>query len=257
MYIILDSNGYVKFLSSNSPMEGAIELPDDETLNLDYITCYKLNSDGTGLMLDAEKLTAQKDALGAQSKIFELKQKLADSDYKILGRIREQTLGTDVSISDNEYLMLEAERESYVRQIRQLQDGSKLITDINKILEEGKKARQEKKEEEKSINDAIEKIIPEIQKSLEELTKTLSSDDFIKKIIAEIKKSISIKDLLGGSSQNSTSETTEDEKDNSSEDKGIGDLIGGLFSKGDKTKSDNTSKDDSSSNEETTTEEEK
>ena len=68
MYIILDNDGYVKFLSSNTPMEGAIELPDDDTINLDYISCYKLNSDGTGLMLDAEKLAAQKDSLGAHQR---------------------------------------------------------------------------------------------------------------------------------------------------------------------------------------------
>lgn len=257
MYIILDNDGYVKFLSSNTPMEGAIELPDDKTINLDYISCYKLNSDGTGLMLDAEKLAAQKDSLGAQSKIFELKQKLNDSDYKILGRIREQALGTTLSISDNEYLMLEAERESYVRQIRQLQDGSKLVTDINKILEEGKKARQDKIDEEENMDKIIEKTIPELQKGLEELVKTLNSGNLVKKIIEEIKKSISIKDLLGGSST-SDPDTTTDGKDNSSSDKGLGDIIGGLFSKNNQTSSDSNkseSEDTESTEEETTAEE--
>lgn len=260
MYIILDNDGYVKFLSSNTPMEGAIELPDDDTINLDYISCYKLNSDGTGLMLDAEKLAAQKDSLGAQSKIFELKQKLNDSDYKILERIREQALGTTLSISDNEYLMLEAERESYVRQIRQLQDGSKLVTDINKILKEGKKVRQDKIDAEENMDKIIEKTIPELQKGLEELIKTLNNGDLVKKIIEEIKKTISIKDLLGGSSTGHTDPNAPtDGKDNSSSDKGLGNITGGLFSKNNQTsdESNKSESEDTETAEETTTTEEK
>ena len=43
MFVILDENNYVKFLSTTTEMEGSIELPDDDSLNLTFLTCYKLN----------------------------------------------------------------------------------------------------------------------------------------------------------------------------------------------------------------------
>lgn len=186
MYIILDDEGYVKFLSATTPMEGAIELPDDEELNLTYITCYRLNPEGTGLMLDAEKLSAQKDALGAQSKIFELKQKLAASDFRILGRIREQALGTELHMSDEEYLMLEAERESYVRQIRELQDGVKLVTNVSDILAEGENARKEKLEQAKAIT-----TIPEVKEEMDKFTESLENGELVTSIVEKVKESFS------------------------------------------------------------------
>lgn len=219
MYIILDEEGYVKFLSSNEPMEGAIELPDDDSLNLTYITCYKLNSEGTGLMLDAEKLSAQKDALGVQSRIFELKQKLAASDFRVLGRMREQALGTKLHMSDEQYLMLEAERESYVRQIRELQDGVKLVTDVTAILAEGSKVREEKEKQMKDFVESIDTTIPNIKKEVEQLSKDLTSGDLIKEIVARIKESFSLKDLIGAPSQDTTDE---------SNSKNIDDVLGGL-----------------------------
>lgn len=219
MYIILDEEGYVKFLSSNEPMEGAIEIQDDDTLNLTYITCYKLNSDGTGLMLDAEKLSAQKDALGVQSRIFELKQKLAASDFRVLGRMREQALGTELHMSDEQYLMLEAERESYVRQIRELQDGVKLVTDVTAILAEGNKVREEKEKQMKDFIESIDTTIPNIKKEVEQLSKDLTSGDLIKEIVARIKETFSLKDLIGTSSQDKTDE---------SDSKNIDDVLGGL-----------------------------
>lgn len=218
MYIILDEEGYVKFLSSNEPMEGAIEIQDDDTLNLTYITCYKLNSDGTGLMLDAEKLSAQKDALGVQSRIFELKQKLAASDFRVLGRMREQALGTELHMSDEQYLMVEAERESYVRQIRELQDGVKLVTDVTAILAEGNKVREEEKQM-KDFVESIDTTIPNIKKEVEQLSKDLTSGDLIKEIVARIKEAFSLKDLIDISSQDKTDE---------SDSKNIDDVLGGL-----------------------------
>ena len=81
MFVVLDDNNYVKFLSTTTKMEGSIELPDDDSLNLTYLTCYKLNSEGNGLMLDAEKVEAQKDRLGVASKIFDLRQQLQAVSY--------------------------------------------------------------------------------------------------------------------------------------------------------------------------------
>ena len=169
MFVVFDENNYVKFLSTTTQMEGSIELPDDDSLNLTYLTCYKLNSDGNGLVLDAEKVTAQKDKLGAISKIYELKQQLAASDYKVLRKMREDALGIESEMSGNEYLQLEAERESITRQIRELEDGEKLVTDISEILKEGEQARKEKEEKLKEINDTISEIIPEIKTKVEDL----------------------------------------------------------------------------------------
>lgn len=191
MFVVFDENNYVKFLSTTTQMEGSIELPDDDSLNLTYLTCYKLNSDGNGLVLDAEKVTAQKDKLGAISKIYELKQQLAASDYKVLRKMREDALGIESEMSGNEYLQLEAERESITRQIRELEDGEKLVTDISEILKEGEQARKEKEEKLKEINDTISKIIPEIKTKVEDLITNISDGTLVQEVFEKVKESLS------------------------------------------------------------------
>ena len=191
MFVVFDENNYVKFLSTTTQMEGSIELPDDDSLNLTYLTCYKLNSDGNGLVLDAEKVTAQKDKLGAISKIYELKQQLAASDYKVLRKMREDALGIESEMSGNEYLQLEAERESITRQIRELEDGEKLVTDISEILKEGEQARKEKEEKLKEINDTISEIIPEIKTKVEDLITNISDGTLVQEVFEKVKESLS------------------------------------------------------------------
>ena len=191
MFVVFDENNYVKFLSTTTQMEGSIELPDDDSLNLTYLTCYKLNSDGNGLVLDAEKVTAQKDKLGAISKIYELKQQLAASDYKVLRKMREYALGIESEMSGNEYLQLEAERESITRQIRELEDGEKLVTDISEILKEGEQARKEKEEKLKEINDTISEIIPEIKTKVEDLITNISDGTLVQEVFEKVKESLS------------------------------------------------------------------
>lgn len=191
MFVVFDENNYVKFLSTTTQMEGSIELPDDDSLNLTYLTCYKLNSDGNGLVLDAEKVTAQKDKLGAISKIYELKQQLAASDYKVLRKVREDALGIESEMSENEYLQLEAERESITRQIRELEDGEKLVTDISEILKEGEQARKEKEEKLKEINDTISEIIPEIKTKVEDLITKISDGTLVQEVFEKVKESLS------------------------------------------------------------------
>lgn len=191
MFVVFDENNYVKFLSTTTQMEGSIELPDDDSLNLTYLTCYKLNSDGNGLVLDAEKVTAQKDKLGAISKIYELKQQLAASDYKVLRKMREDALGIESEMSGNEYLQLEAERESITRQIRELEDGEKLVTDISEILKEGEQARKEKEEKLKEINDTISKIIPEIKTKVEDLITNIFDGTLVQEVFEKVKESLS------------------------------------------------------------------
>ena len=191
MFVVFDENNYVKFLSTTTQMEGSIELPDDDSLNLTYLTCYKLNSDGNGLVLDAEKVTAQKDKLGAISKIYELKQQLAASDYKVLRKMREDALGIESEMSENEYLQLEAERESITRQIRELEDGEKLVTDISEILKEGEQARKEKEEKLKEINDTISKIIPEIKTKVENLITNISDGTLVQEVFEKVKENLS------------------------------------------------------------------
>ena len=191
MFVVFDENNYVKFLSTTTQMEGSIELPDDDSLNLTYLTCYKLNSDGNGLVLDAEKVTAQKDKLGAISKIYELKQQLAASDYKVLRKMREDALGIESEMSGDEYLQLEAERESITRQIRELEDGEKLVTDISEILKEGEQARKEKEEKLKEINDTISEIIPEIKTKVEDLITNISDGTLVQEVFEKVKENLS------------------------------------------------------------------
>lgn len=214
MFVVLDDNNYVKFLSTTTKMEGSIELPDDDSLNLTYLTCYKLNSEGNGLMLDAEKVEAQKDRLGVASKIFDLKQQLQESDFKVLRKIREDALGIETKMSNDEYLQLEAERESITRQIRELEDGGKLVTDISEILKEGEEARKAKEEQIAEIKDAINNIIPEIEKSINEIVAGIEDGTLVQEVFKKVKEYLSEVfnwgDIFGSKTEGDEEETSGD-----------------------------------------------
>ena len=174
MKVTFDEEGYLEFLSTNGDLPNSIELPDDDTLNYKYLNCYMLNDEGNGLILDAEKVQMVEQNLVAASKVAELKKRLNLTDYKILRESRENSLGVKSSISEKEYLLLEAERESLVRQIREIEDGKSLVTDVSSILAEGEKIRKEKKDEIKDIKTSVYETIPAINKKIEEIEKKLS-----------------------------------------------------------------------------------
>lgn len=221
MFVILDDNNYVKFLSTTTKMEGSIELPDDDSLNLTYLTCYKLNSEGNGLMLDAEKVEAQKDKLGVASKIFDLKQQLQESDFKVLRKIREESLGIETYLSNEEYLQLEAERESITRQIRELEDGKTLVTDISEILKEGEEARKAKEEQIAEIKDAINNIIPEIEKSINEIVAGIEDGTLVQEVFEKVKEYLSEVfnwgDIFGSKTEGDEEETSGDSSQSDAE----------------------------------------
>ena len=173
MKVTFDEEGYLEFLSTNGDLPNSIELPDDDTLNYKYLNCYMLNDEGNGLVLDAEKVQMVEQNLVAASKVAELKKRLNLTDYKILSDTKESSLGVKSSISKNEYLLLEAERESLVRQIREIEDGKSLVTDVSSILAEGEKIRKEKKDEIKDIKTSVYETIPAINKKIEEIEKKL------------------------------------------------------------------------------------
>lgn len=221
MFVVLDDNNYVKFLSTTTKMEGSIELPDDDSLNLTYLTCYKLNSEGNGLMLDAEKVEAQKDRLGVASKIFDLKQQLQESDFKVLRKIREESLGVETHLSNEEYLQLEAERESITRQIRELEDGETLVTDISEILKEGEEARKAKEEQIAEIKDAINNIIPEIEKSINEIVAGIEDGTLVQEVFEKVKEYLSELfnwgDIFGSKTEGNEEETSGDSSQSDAE----------------------------------------
>lgn len=221
MFVVLDDNNYVKFLSTTTKMEGSIELPDDDSLNLTYLTCYKLNSEGNGLMLDAEKVEAQKDRLGVASKIFDLKQQLQESDFKVLRKIREESLGIETHLSSEEYLQLEAERESITRQIRELEDGETLVTDISEILREGEEARKAKEEQITEIKDAINNIIPEIEKNINEIIAGIKDGTLVQEVFEKVKEYLSELfnwgDIFGSKTEGNEEETSGDSSQSDAE----------------------------------------
>lgn len=221
MFVVLDDNNYVKFLSTTTKMEGSIELPNDDSLNLTYLTCYKLNSEGNGLMLDAEKVEAQKDRLGVASKIFDLKQQLQESDFKVLRKIREESLGIETHLSNEEYLQLEAERESITRRIRELEDGETLITDISEILKEGEEARKAKEEQITEIKDAINNIIPEIEKNINEIIAGIKDGTLVQEVFEKVKEYLSELfswgDIFGGKTEGNEEETSGDSSQSDAE----------------------------------------
>lgn len=134
MKVTFDSEGYLQFLSTNGDLPNSVELPDDEGINYKYLNCYRLNDTEDGLVLDAERVQALEQNLITTSKIMELKRQLNETDYKVLRKIREDALGIKQSMTEKEYLLLEAGRESLVRQIREIEEGKVLVTDVLSIL---------------------------------------------------------------------------------------------------------------------------
>lgn len=169
MKVTFDKDGYVEMLIKEGDLPNSIELEDDDTIEKKYLACYKLGFDGTKLVLDAEKVQRLESNLRADTLVYDLKKQITDTDYKVLRHIRETALGIPTSMSENDYLMLEAERESLVRRVREIEDGCKLETDINAILQEGYELRQSKIEKNASIVNTVEVTVPEIQESIDSM----------------------------------------------------------------------------------------
>lgn len=141
MKVKFNDEGYVSMIVRSQALINAVEVPEED-IDMRYISCYKLSENGKTLMLDAEKVQTLENNLRTSTLIQSYKQKVTDTDYKVLRHIREVALGIKTSMTEEEYLRLEAERESIVRQIRELEDGTKLETDFNAILAEGSKSNK-------------------------------------------------------------------------------------------------------------------
>lgn len=141
MKVTFDKDGYVEMLIKKGDLPNSIELPDDDTIDMKYLSCYKLGFDNSQLVLDAKKVQRIEDNISANNQIYNLEKSLADTDYKVLRHIREKALGLKTTLNDDEYLMLEAERESNVRKIREIKGCTKLETEVMAILGEGLEER--------------------------------------------------------------------------------------------------------------------
>ncbi len=177
MKVTFDKDGYVEMLIKEGDLPNSIELEDDDTIERKYLACYKLGFDGTKLVLDAEKVQRLESNLRAETLAYDLKKQVSSTDYKVLRHIRETALGIPTSISENDYLMLEAERESLVRRIREIEDGCQLETDINAILQEGYEIRQSQIDKDKTITDTVEVTVPELEKAINVLTEDINEDE--------------------------------------------------------------------------------
>ena len=56
MKVTFDNDGYVEMLIMKGDLPNSVELPDDDTIDMKYLACYKLGYDGTQLVLDAKKV---------------------------------------------------------------------------------------------------------------------------------------------------------------------------------------------------------
>lgn len=157
MQVTFDRDGYVEQIALKGTLPNSIELEDDDTLDMEHITCYQLGYDGTRLVLDAKKVQRIENNLKADSAIYSLKKDLDSSDYKVLRHIRETALGIETSMTEEQYLNLEAHRESIVRRIREIENSTKLETDLNAILQEGFPTREKANQRNKAIDNIIDK----------------------------------------------------------------------------------------------------
>jgi hypothetical protein len=178
MKVTFDQDGYVEMLVKVGDLPNSTELPDDD-IDMKYISCYKLGYDGTKLVLDGNKVQRLESNLRAETKIYDLKKQISDTDYKVLRHIRETALGIPTSMTQQEYLVLEAKRESIVRQVREIEDGTNLETDSNAILDEGLKNRNTESEKEKTIEETVNKIVPDLEKDVKSLKGEISDEEEI------------------------------------------------------------------------------
>ena len=81
MQITLDSEGYVEMLIKKGILPNSITIPEDDSIDMNYLSCYKLDSNGTQLVLDAQKLQRMQNNLKANSLVYDLKKQVSDSDY--------------------------------------------------------------------------------------------------------------------------------------------------------------------------------
>ena len=169
MKVTFDNDGYVEMLIMKGDLPNSVELQDDDTIDMKYLACYKLGYDGTQLVLDAKKVQRIESNLRAETLVYDLRKQLSDTDYKVLRHIRELALGIPTTMTQEEYLLLEAQRESLVRQVREIEDGTKLETDPNVILQEGFTTRQTKAEKEEVIEETINKTVPDLAIDVEKL----------------------------------------------------------------------------------------
>ena len=167
MKVTFDKDGYVEMLIKKGDLPNSIELEDDDSLDMSYITCYKLGFEGTKLVLDADKVQRIKSNEKALDLIFKLKKQLSETDYKVLRHIRENALKITPSMTEEQYLILEAQRESLTRQIREIQDGTNLETDVNAILQEGYLNRIKEIQEDVSVK---EEVVEEPKKTTKKKT---------------------------------------------------------------------------------------
>ncbi len=136
MKVIFNDEGYLQNVVRTGNLVNSIEVLDED-IDMRYVTCYKLNADGKSLILDTEKVQEIENNIRTATLIQSYKQQVTNTDYKVLRHIRETALKIPTSMTEKEYLTLEAERESIVRQIRELEDGTTWETDVMEILEEG------------------------------------------------------------------------------------------------------------------------
>lgn len=167
MKVTFDKDGYVEQIAIKGDLPNSIELENDEEIDMTHLSCYKLGYDGTRLVLDAQKVQRVESNLKAESIIFNLKKELNSSDYKVLRHIRETALGIETSMTQEEYLTLEAQRESIARKIREVENNTKLETDLNAILQEGYSTREKKSKRNESIDKVIKNVENKI--SIEEI----------------------------------------------------------------------------------------
>lgn len=155
MKVIFDDDGYVEMLVMKGDLPNSIELEDDDTIDMKYITCYRLGFDDTKLVLDAEKVQRMENNLRAKQQIYDLKKQLDNSDFKVLRHLREKTLGIKTTLTKGEFVALEAEREAICRRIREIEDSADLETDVNAIAQEGVDTRTAEEDHEETVKEMV------------------------------------------------------------------------------------------------------
>ena len=109
----LDENNYLIAFVNTGTAEDTVDL-DIETMNIDYMNCYKLVNDE--IIFDEKKYNDLFITRTKELQIIGLKKQLESTDYKAIKY-------AEGWISEEEYAPIKAKRESLREQIRALESN--------------------------------------------------------------------------------------------------------------------------------------
>ena len=80
MKVAFDKDVYVEMLIKKGELPNSVELPDEDTIDMKYLSCYILGFDNSQLVLDAKKVQRMENNIYSNNQIYSLEKSLNETD---------------------------------------------------------------------------------------------------------------------------------------------------------------------------------